>query len=96
MRLLHCMTGVVVEGDNGAKQTLPAATVVNCGGPWAGGIAAMHGLDLPVVPRRRWVYQVACDDPRYAPTVRCHLQCIYCYLCAVFVTIHVSSTRKEF
>ena len=33
----------------------------------------MHGLDLPVVPRLRFVYQVACDDPRYAPSVRARL-----------------------
>lgn len=64
------IAGVVVEDESGATQTLPAATVVNCAGPWAGAAAAMHGLDLPVVPRLRFVYQVACDDPRYAPSVR--------------------------
>ena len=45
-----------------------AATVVNCAGPWAGAVAATHGMDLPITPRRRSVFQVACNDPRYTPT----------------------------
>ena len=45
-----------------------AATVVNCAGPWAGAVAATHNLDLPITPRRRSVFQVACNDPRYTPT----------------------------
>lgn len=60
----------MVEDAEGGTKALQATTVINCAGPWAGAVAATHGLDLPVVPRRRWVYQVACDDPRYAPSVR--------------------------
>jgi glycine/D-amino acid oxidase-like deaminating enzyme len=45
------MTGVVVQHDDGTETTLPAAVVVNCAGPWAGAVAAMHGMDLPVVPK---------------------------------------------
>jgi FAD-dependent oxidoreductase domain-containing protein 1 len=63
------VTGVLVAGEDGTEQTLPASIVVNCGGPWAGAVAATHGLDLPVVPKRRMIYQVACDDARYLPSV---------------------------
>lgn len=32
-----------------------AGTVINCAGPWAGEIAALAGLELPVLPRRGFV-----------------------------------------
>ena len=33
-----------------------AGTVVNAAGPWSGQVAAMAGLDVPVVPRKRCVF----------------------------------------
>ena len=35
---------------------------VNAGGPWAGTVAAMLGIDLPVRARRRCVFLMACRD----------------------------------
>ena len=52
------VVGVQIEASDGSVQILPAATVVNCAGPWAGALARTHDMDLPVVPRRRYVYQV--------------------------------------
>ena len=46
-----------VETDDGTDR---ADFVVNAAGPWAGRVAAMAGLDLPVSPRRR---QIAVADP---------------------------------
>lgn len=36
--------------------------IVNAAGPQAGRVAAMAGLDLPVVPRKRFVYVFDCRD----------------------------------
>jgi len=36
--------------------SIPCGTVVNAGGPWARGVAAMAGVDLPVEARRRSVF----------------------------------------
>lgn len=41
----------------------PASLVVNAGGPWAGSVARLAGVDLPVVPLRR---QVAITEPTAA------------------------------
>lgn len=48
--------GVVLE--DGA--TLPAETVVNAAGGWAGEVAAWAGVKLPIRPRRRMVFSFAC------------------------------------
>lgn len=43
--------GVVIrDRRTGVRRTLEADIVVNATGPWAGQIAAMAGLDVPVVP----------------------------------------------
>ena len=39
-----------------------APVVVNAAGPWAGEVAALVGLDVPVTPVRRVVYSSAPDD----------------------------------
>jgi FAD-dependent oxidoreductase domain-containing protein 1 len=36
--------------------------VVNAAGPWAGALAALAGIDLPVTPRRRSVYVFDCRE----------------------------------
>ncbi|WP_439026039.1 NAD(P)/FAD-dependent oxidoreductase [Haloarchaeobius sp. DT45] len=53
------VVGVTVDAGDGGE-TLDADFVVNAAGPWAGRVARMAGLDLPVAPRRR---QVAVVDP---------------------------------
>lgn len=44
-----------VVGVDTATGPLHAGTVINCAGPWAGEIAALAGLELPVLPRRGFV-----------------------------------------
>ncbi len=51
--------GAAVGVETGAGRT-DADFVVNAAGPWAGSVASMGGLDLPVSPRRR---QVLVADP---------------------------------
>ncbi|HVN11191.1 MAG TPA: FAD-binding oxidoreductase [Kineosporiaceae bacterium] len=51
------VTGFVRSGDRitGVRTTagdLPAGFVVNAAGTWAGQVAALAGLDLPILPRR--------------------------------------------
>ena len=41
---------------------LACDVVVNAAGPWAGHLAALAGIDLPVRPRRRSVYVVDCRE----------------------------------
>lgn len=47
------VSGVVADGEKRS-----AAFVVNAGGPWAHEVAAMAGVDIPAVPRRRQVVVV--------------------------------------
>ncbi|PSQ16831.1 FAD-dependent oxidoreductase [Halobacteriales archaeon QS_8_69_26] len=49
-----------VETDDGR---VDAEYVVNAAGPWAGRVAAMAGLDLPISPQRRQVGVVAPEKP---------------------------------
>ncbi len=42
------VTGVVLDG----REPVRAASVVNAAGPWAGAIAELAGVNLPVLPRR--------------------------------------------
>ncbi len=42
------VTGVVLDG----AERVRATSVVNAAGPWAGAVAAMAGVHLPVLPRR--------------------------------------------
>jgi sarcosine oxidase subunit beta len=53
------VVGVRVESEDGPDR-LDGDYVVNAAGPWAGRVAAMAGVDLPVSPQRR---QVAVVDP---------------------------------
>mgnify|MGYP003571026246 CR=1 FL=1 len=59
------LTGVALS-DGGE---LGAGIVVNAAGPWAGGLAATAGIDLPVWPRRRTVFTVTTPDPPVDPVL---------------------------
>jgi sarcosine oxidase subunit beta len=53
-------TGICVESGRVAAVETPAGmiatrAVVNAAGPWAGKVAALAGLDLPIVPLRRQI-----------------------------------------
>lgn len=48
---------VVATGEN--QTTVEADTIVNAAGCWAGQVAALAGLDVPVAPVRRSVYATA-------------------------------------
>ena len=53
-------TGIRVESGRVAAVETPAGTiatraVVNAAGPWAGKVAALAGVDLPIVPLRRQI-----------------------------------------
>ena len=51
--------GVELDGD----ETLDAAAVVNAAGPWAGVVASLAGLDIPVRPKRRQIVVVDPETP---------------------------------
>ena len=49
-----------VRLDDGSR--LACGSVVNAAWPWARGVAAMAGIDLPVHARRRTVFVIACRE----------------------------------
>lgn len=55
--------GEAVAGVRLADGEVVACDVaVNAAGPWAGQVAAFAGLDLPIRPRKRMVYVIACRE----------------------------------
>ncbi|MBE9557029.1 MAG: FAD-binding oxidoreductase [Proteobacteria bacterium] len=47
--------------DNGER--IACGALVNAAGPWAGDVAALAGVDLPVRPRKRFVHVIDCRTP---------------------------------
>lgn len=43
-------------------KTIACQKLVNAAGPWAGALSALAGLELPVEPRKRFVYVVDCRE----------------------------------
>lgn len=62
-------TGFVRAGALVRGVALADGSVLDCNealvtaGAWSGRVAAMLGIDLPIVPRKRMVYVIACRDP---------------------------------
>jgi FAD-dependent oxidoreductase domain-containing protein 1 len=66
-------TGEVVGVDRSADRVdavrladgarIPCQALVNAAGPWAGQVAGLAGVELPVRPRRRSVFAFACRQP---------------------------------
>ena len=70
------VTGFIIEngvclGVRTKDEEFYADAVVNCCGAWAGEVAAMAGLDLPITPRKG---QLAVTEP-IAPFMTATLQC---------------------
>jgi FAD-dependent oxidoreductase domain-containing protein 1 len=62
-----CVTGIDVSGRvegvrlaSGAR--IACGALVNAAGPWAGELAALAGVPLPVEPRKRYVYVIDCRE----------------------------------
>ena len=63
-------SGAVTDVILADGSRVACGTLVNAGGPSAGGIAAMAGRELPVEPRKRTVFVVDCPDaPKDMPLI---------------------------
>jgi sarcosine oxidase, subunit beta len=71
------VTGIDVEGGRvtrvrTSRGDIATGTVVNAAGPWAGQVAALAGVALPITPERRHIFiahpeaGAGWDDPRFA------------------------------
>ncbi|WP_417516450.1 NAD(P)/FAD-dependent oxidoreductase [Minwuia sp.] len=54
-----------------------ADVFVNAAGPWAGELAATAGIDLPVRPRKRTVFQVTTPEPPVDPLLIVDMSGVY-------------------
>jgi glycine/D-amino acid oxidase-like deaminating enzyme len=53
----------IVSATLADGEQIEADVFVNAAGPWARGLAAMAGIELPVFARRRTVFQLSCPTP---------------------------------
>ncbi|AHF99381.1 FAD-dependent oxidoreductase [Halostagnicola larsenii XH-48] len=61
--VLESTDGDRIVGVETATDRLEADFVVNAAGPWAGRVASIAGIELPIVPTRRQVAIVAPEEP---------------------------------
>ncbi|MDF1730363.1 MAG: FAD-dependent oxidoreductase [Minwuia sp.] len=66
---IRCADSRVSELSLGSGETMAVGQVVNAAGPWAGAVAAMAGIALPVVPRKRTVFHVTTPTPPADPVL---------------------------
>ncbi len=71
--VLHdAVTAIETAGGKVKAATLASGTRIDCGalvnaaGAWAGALAALAGLRLPVEPRKRYVYVIDCREATQA------------------------------
>jgi glycine/D-amino acid oxidase-like deaminating enzyme len=66
--LAQAATGFVRRGESVAGvaladgSVLPCDTAVAAAGAWSGRVAGWLGIDMPIVPRKRMVYVIACRE----------------------------------
>ncbi len=57
-------SGAAITGVNlRSGEALGCGILVDAAGPFAGAVAALAGIELPVRPRKRYVYVIACRTP---------------------------------
>jgi FAD-dependent oxidoreductase domain-containing protein 1 len=68
---IEVAAGRVASVTLGDGSRMPCGSLVDAAGPWAGEVAAMTGVDLPVEARRRsvFVFDVQSDPPTDCPLV---------------------------
>jgi FAD-dependent oxidoreductase domain-containing protein 1 len=68
VRIVHDRVGAILGSEQIEQVRLKGGTdialgaLVNAAGPWSGEVAAMCGVELPVEPRKRYVYVIDCRD----------------------------------
>jgi glycine/D-amino acid oxidase-like deaminating enzyme len=63
-RVTGINVGTRVESiDLAERGRIACSVLVNAAGPWAGDVAAMVGIELPVEPRKRYVFVIDCRAP---------------------------------
>jgi glycine/D-amino acid oxidase-like deaminating enzyme len=60
--------GVITHIDLASSERIACGALVNAAGPWAGRLSALAGADLPVEPRKRYVYVI--DSRRAGEDIR--------------------------
>lgn len=56
-----------IQGVETTRGYISTPCVINMAGPWAGTVAHMSGLDLPVLPYRRQVFVISCPKDIHQP-----------------------------